>query len=93
METLGDARDWPALRTRRKPAGRAENRTAILDQGRICGPNKNAQTSDFGNLFSKTASSTEPLASEVGVSEANRQELISFFLGILLATQAAAVGA
>lgn len=30
METLGDARDWPALRTgRRKPAGRGGNRTAI----------------------------------------------------------------
>ena len=70
---------------------RGENRIAILDQSRIHGLNKNTQTGDFGNLFSKTASSTEPLASEVGVGEANHQELISFFLGILPSTQVAAV--
>ena len=70
---------------------RGQNRMAVLGEGRIRGHNKNTQTGDFGNLFSKTASSTEPLASEVGVGEANCQELISFFLGILPATQVAAV--
>lgn len=64
-----------------------------MDQGRICGPNENAQSSDCGNLFSKTASSTEPLASEVGVSEASRQELISFFLGFCLQLRLLLVGA
>ena len=91
LEALGDAQDWLSLRTRRrKPVSRGKNRMFILDQGRIRGPNKNVYTRDSGNLFSKTASSTEPLSSELGVGEANCQELISFFLGILPATQAAA---
>lgn len=65
----------------------------ICTGSRICGSDKKAQTSDSGNTFSKTHSPTEPLPSEVGVGEANSQELISFFLGILPATQDAASGA
>ena len=44
-------------------------------------------------MFFKTDSPTEPLPSEVGVGEGNSQQLISFFLGILLAIQDAASSA
>ena len=71
---------------------RGKNRKSVLGS-RICGSNKNAQTSDSGNRFSKTDSPTKPLPSWVGVGETNSQELIFFFLGILLAIQDAASGA
>lgn len=80
------------LKTRiRKLMSRGETGNLSCIKAEICGSNKNTQTSDSGNMFLKLFLQLSLWPSEVGGGEANSQELISFFLGILPAMLDAAV--
>lgn len=72
------------LKTRiRKLKSRGETGNLSCIKAEICGSNKNTQTSDSGNMFLKLFLQLSLWPSVVGGGEANSQELISFFLGIL----------